>query len=417
MSLETGKWVRVLERLGHPTTYFAGVLDEPFRPGHEEPLAYYRHPEILALTARLFGSGVEMAPSDPPMSGARVARSTATSRRLEELREHLRTALMTFIHDQDVELLLVENALAIPVHVPLGMAIAQVIAETGIPVIAHHHDLPWERQRFAVNTVEDILASAFPPRLPSIQHVVINSDQARQLAWRTGLTSRVVPNVMEFEVPPPAPDAHARRARAALGIPDGTLLVLQPTRVVQRKGIEHAIELVRRLERPAVLVISHASGDEGNAYERRVRQFADLLQVDVRFEADLVTDERTVLPDGRPTFTLADLYPTADLVTYPSTIEGFGNAFLEAVYHRRPIVVNRYAIYEIDIARRGFRAVELDGYVSADAVEQAHLILGDPALAEAWAETNYREGLRWFSFTVLERRLRAVLEECLGADR
>ena len=37
--------------------------------------------------------------------------------------------------------------------------------------------------------------------------------------------------------------------------------------------------------------------------------------------------------------------PHADLVTYPSTFEGFGNAFLEAIYYCRPIVVNTYSIY------------------------------------------------------------------------
>ncbi len=416
VSLETAKWVRVLDRLGHPATFFAGLLDDQFRPGREVPLAYYRHPEILELTARLFGSGVELA-GGGPAGGVTIARSPEISRRLAEIARHLHDEILAFIRDHAVELLLVENALAIPVHVPLGMAITQVIAETGIPTVAHHHDLPWERQRFAVSTIEDILAASFPPRLPSIAHVVINSVQSQQLAWRAGLTSRVIPNVMEFEVAPPLPDAHARTARGALGIPDDHLFVLQPTRVVQRKGIEHAIELVRRLERPAVLVISHAAGDEGNAYERRVREFAHLLGVDVRFEADLVTDAREQLPDGRTTYTLADIYPFADLVTYPSVIEGFGNAFLEAVYFRRPIVVNRYAIYEIDIARRGFRAVELDGYVSADAVEQTLRLLDDPGLAAAWAETNHRQGLRWFSFTVLERRLRAVLDECLGEGR
>ena len=88
-------------------------------------------------------------------------------------------------------------------------------------------------------------------------------------------------------------------------------------------------------------------------------------------------------------YTLADVYPHADLVTYRSSIEGFGNAFLEAVYHRRPIVVNRYSIYEIDIAPRGFRVVEFDGYISAATVAATRRLLDDPALAAAWAETNY----------------------------
>jgi glycosyltransferase involved in cell wall biosynthesis len=417
VSLETQKWATVLGRLGHPLVTFAGLLDPAFRPGREVPLAFYRHPEIVELHRRLFGPEVAAAPDPIGPNGSMPVRTPAISRRLDELRDHLHAELAAWVRDEAIDLLIVENALAIPVHVPLGMALTRLIAETGIPAIAHHHDLPWERQRFAVNAVEDILAASFPPRLPSIQHVVINSVQAQQLAWRTGLTSRVIPNVMEFEVPPSAPSASVAEVRAALHLPPGAALMLQPTRIVQRKGIEHAIELVRRLDRPAVLVISHAGGDEGDEYERRVREFAALLGVELRFGADLVRDEPGQLPDGRRALTLADVFHAADLVTYPSVIEGFGNAFLEAVYFRRPIVVNRYAIYEIDIARRGFRAVELDGYVSSAAVDQTRALLDEPALAAAWAETNVREGLRWFSFTVLERRLRALLDECLGEGR
>ena len=44
--------------------------------------------------------------------------------------------------------------------------------------------------------------------------------------------------------------------------------------------------------------------------------------------------------EGRKIYTLFDVYPHADLVTYPSHYEGFGNAFLEAIYFGKPVVVN-----------------------------------------------------------------------------
>jgi glycosyltransferase involved in cell wall biosynthesis len=310
----------------------------------------------------------------------------------------------------------IENALAIPLNIPLGLAITELVAETGIQTIAHHHDLPWERQRFAVNSAEDLIAMAFPPRLPSIWHVVINTVQAQQLAWRAGLSSRVIPNVMDFDNPPATPDEHALEARDALGVDPDRVLILQPTRVIARKGIEHAIELTKRLDRPATLVITHAAGDEGSAYEHRVRDFARLLEVDVRFEADLVTPLRTVLPDGRLTYTLDDIYPHADLVTYGSSIEGFGNAFLETVYHRRPIIVNRYSIYEIDIEPKGFHAVEFDGFISDAVVDGARRLLDDPAMVREWGDVNYALARRHFSYRVLEHRLDALLGECFGEE-
>ncbi|MCI0344839.1 MAG: hypothetical protein L0221_05260, partial [Chloroflexi bacterium] len=195
------------------------------------------------------------------------------------------------------------------------------------------------------------------------------------------------------------------------------LLLLQPTRVIQRKGIEHAIEFARRLGRPARLVISHAAGDEGLEYEARVREFADLLGVDVSFESALVAEHRGMTPDGRRVYTLGDVYPAADMVTYPSSIEGFGNAFLEAVYYRRPILVNNYSTYEIDIKPKGFRVVWFDGYISEATLAHARSILDDHAAAAAWADTNYELARRHFSFSVLQHRLEGLLAECFGEVR
>ena len=43
---------------------------------------------------------------------------------------------------------------------------------------------------------------AFPPNLPNIEHVVINSEAQEQLAHRKGIASVVIPNVLDFENPP-----------------------------------------------------------------------------------------------------------------------------------------------------------------------------------------------------------------------
>jgi mannosylglucosylglycerate synthase len=425
VSLETAKWAEVLGRLGCQCFYLAGELDRAPGVSRLVPEAFYRHPDIEAInTAAYSGDWATTAAADSEHPAimrrdyfSPYVRPDAVTRRIHQLRAYFKVELYAFIRDFDLDLLLVENALAIPLNIPLGLAIAEIVAETGIPVIAHHHDFAWERQRFAVNSVGDYLAAAFPPSLPSVRHVVINSVQAHQLATRTGLNSQVIPNVMDFDRPPPAPDDYAMGARAALGVADGDYFILQPTRIIQRKGIEHAIELTRRLGVPATLVISHAGGDEGVEYTERVREFAHLLDVHVRFEADQVDASRGETPDGRRVYTLDDVYPQADLVTYPSSIEGFGNAFLEAVYHRRPIVVNRYSIYEVDIRPHGFRVVEFDNYISRTTIEETRRLLEHPALGAEWAEVNYALARRHFSFGVLERRLIALLAECFGERR
>jgi mannosylglucosylglycerate synthase len=154
------------------------------------------------------------------------------------------------------------------------------------------------------STVWEYLNMAFPPHLPSIRHMVINSSAPNWLSLRTGISSLLVPNVMDFDHPPPSPHEYASDVRPALGIAPDEFFFLQPTRVVQRKGIEHAIELVNRLGK-ARLVISHAAGDEGDAYEHRVRDFADLLDVPTNSVSDIIKDQRGRTRDGREIYTLA----------------------------------------------------------------------------------------------------------------
>jgi glycosyltransferase involved in cell wall biosynthesis len=296
-------------------------------------------------------------------------------------------------------------------NIPLGLAITEVLIETEMPAIAHHHDFYWERDRFMTNAAWDYLNMAFPPKLPSVHHTVINSFAAEQLSLRTGITSEINPNVMDFENPPAAPDDYARDVKEALGIEEDELFILQPTRIVQRKGIEHAIELISRLGMKARLVISHSAGDEGHDYEDRLREYSEHMNVNTLFAYDVVDDNRGTTEDGRKIYTLSDIYPHADLVTYPSIFEGFGNAFLEALYFRKPIMVNTYSIYTKDIKPKGFLAIEMDGYVTQAVVDLTKKVLSDPDLCQQAVDRNYEIANQNFSYATLRRRLKNFIGE------
>lgn len=402
VSLETEKWAYVLENLGQQCFYFAGVCDRPAEISYVVPEAYFNHPEINAITEIAYSQSV---------------RPKGMTGRIHALRKYLKAHLYTFIKQFDVDILFVENALSIPMNIPLGLAITELIAETGMPVIAHHHDFYWERKRYLSNCIGDYLDMAFPPRLPGIQHVVINSLAAAQIARRCGISARIIPNVMDFDQPPAPPDDYVAGLRADLGVSANEYFLLQPTRVVRRKGIEHAIELVRRLNLPARLVISHNSGDEGDEYKMHIDEFADLLQVPIVYAGEMIGPQRGKTADGRKIYALQDVYPFADLVTYPSLLEGFGNAFLEALYFRRPVLVNNYTIYAIDIKPKGFRAIEFDGFITQETIEKVREILTDTSgMVAEMTEHNYQLARRYYSYAVLERQWCALLQTCFGEE-
>ena len=396
VSLEIEKWADIFEQEGFTCYYFAGELDRPAERCHLVPEAHFTHPDIKDVYLESFDI---------------TGRDRAVSKKIYQLAIKLKDHLYEFVEKFNIQLIIPENALTIPLNIPLGIALTEFIAETNIQTIAHHHDFYWERDRFMVNAVQDYLNMAFPPVLPSIHHVVINSVADAQLSLRTGVSPRITPNVMDFENPPPPPDEYTSDVRRALGIEDDELFVLQPTRVVQRKGIEHAIEMVHRLGRKTKLIISHASGDEGHDYEQRLVEYSKLMNVDTVFVSDIINEQRGLTADGRKIYTLEDIYPYADLVTYPSIFEGFGNAFLEAIYFRKPIVVNAYSIYTKDIKPKGFSVIEIDGYVTSQAVEKAKQILANPDLCQAMVDHNFELGKKFFSYAVLHQGLRNFMRE------
>ena len=399
VSLETAKWVSVLEGLGGECFFFAGECEWPADRSYVTPEAHFQHPGILQLTADLFGN---------------TLRSPETSAQVDKLKAHLKAHLHRFVRRFDLDLLVVENAVAIPMNIPLGLAVAELVAETGLPSIAHNHDFAWERSRYATGAADDYLRAAFPPVHPAVTQVVINSAGQRQLALRTGANATLVPNVMDYDTPPPAPDAYVADLRAELGISADETVLLQPTRVVPRKRIERAIELAARLDMPCALVISHASGDEGADYAAFLKEYATVMDVGVVYAAELFAPERGRRADGGKLYSLADAYAPADVVTYPSDIEGFGNAFLEAVYFRKPLVICAYDVYRADIRPKGFRVVEFEDYITEETVRRTRELLQDRALVAEMVEHNYAVARRHYSFAVLERLLACLLDRCLG---
>jgi glycosyltransferase involved in cell wall biosynthesis len=251
---------------------------------------------------------------------------------------------------------------------------------------------------------------AFPPDLPSIAHVTINTEARRNLSFRRGISSIIVPNVFDYSVPAPGIDDYNKDLREALGIGKDDIFVLQPTRIVARKGIESAIELVKRMDgRGTKLVISHQAKDEGTEYSQRIFDYAKLLGVELLVRPDIIAENRGTGPAGEKIYSLFDVYPHADFVTYPSTYEGFGNAFLEAIYFKKPLFVNRYSIFASDIEPVGFEAVIMDTYVTGQDVEGAWRFLKDPAWRAAAVEKNFELGKKYFSYAVLEQKIKAIL--------
>jgi glycosyltransferase involved in cell wall biosynthesis len=402
VTLESSKWAEVFQQNGHRCFWFAGELDRGNGSRYLVREAHFQDPVNRWINQEVVG---------------RKERKPSITQAIHEQRAFLKEHLHVFIQRFGLQLLVVQNALTIPMHVPLGLALTETIAETQIPTICHHHDFYWERVRFSVNAVNDYLRMAFPPHLPNIQHAVINSEAREQLALRTGITSVIVPNVLDFETPPRIDDEGTHRFRQSLDLQPDDIMILQPTRIVRRKGIEHAIELVKALNDPRCkLIISHEAGDEGFEYAEWLKDYACENQVDLRLVTTRISDPWHSGPREAPSLSLWDVYPHADFITFPSLYEGFGNAFLEAIYFRKPLLVNRYATFVRDIEPLGFDLAVMDGYLSKQTVQLVREVLSSRDRRTQMVNTNYAIAQRHYSYRRLRERLNLMLAGLFGDE-
>lgn len=394
VSLEAAKIAQVLERRGHRIFNCAGELDGDHE-GTVVPGMHFNDPTALDHARRAFGDDT----ADPTLQAE-----------IEAHANELEQPLREFLDECAIDFAIVQNAFAIPMHLSLAKALRTVFTTRDLPTLAHNHDFHWERERFSRTRIPDFVHAHFPPVAPNIEHAVINTIARQELAARKGVIAVVIPNVFDFATPPPGVDDYNSDFRSAIGVSADDTLILQPTRVVPRKRIELAIELVARLDDPtAKLVVTHEAGDEGVEYLDQLRRQADDLNVEMLNIADVIDSGRGRSADGAKQYSLWDAYPHADFVTYPSVIEGFGNALIETVYFELPAMVNRYPVYEADIAPLGFRFVECDNQITDGVVAEVKSLLASPQARQVATEHNYRIGAAHYSFEALDRILTALV--------
>lgn len=390
VSLEAVRWKTVLKRLRHQVTLIAGELDQK---GILIPDLHFTSPQIHRIHEAIVEENL------PYKEVERQIFSWAG--RIEgELRDVFRR--------YDFDRLIVANVFSIPLHFPLAVALERVITELEVPTVSRNHDFWWERPKYAKSSYFDFFRRYFPPGDPLIQHITINSLAKEELKRRTGLSSTVIGDSFDFRSRLNRLDHFSKSWRQDFQIKASDLVFLQPTRIVARKRIEIAIELVKKLEdNRVVLVLAGDPTDEGLEYALELRDLLKTAGIRAHFIGHRVNARRKIIA-GRRIYTLWDCFANCDFVTYPSKLEGFGNQFIEAVYFKKPVLVNRYEVYKRDLEPLGFEVVEINGKLSNQAVRQVKKLVTDPSLRLRTTERNFAIGAKHFSFEALAKKLRSL---------
>ncbi len=426
VSLEVDKWIDVLTRAGHDIYTIAGRYGSPVAGVREdrqlrlEKIAF--DSEEQQYTERLvFPHLSRRAPHlTPSKLNAILEEIAVTGADLAE-------QIYDYVQENAIDVLVAQNTNAMPMTILGGAAMHRLAGDRRIATIFHHHDFWWERSRFSQNRIESLLHKIMPPTDPGFEHVVISSYAAHILSSIKRVDPWIIPNCEDFEHAVGLDDYNSD-FRSELGFRERDILVVQPTRIIPRKRIEDSIELLgaflRRypeLEGRLQFIVSLYQGDEpDDDYVTEIRRCAERNGVPLHLIADRVASVRGSGPNGEKRYTNRDVLANADLVTYLPIWEGFGNALLEAIAARVPVVVSTYLVYKTDIMPLGLRNIEVrDRYdqesgrlqIPESVLDEIHYVLNHPAERSERVAHNFELARQEFGFHVLEKKLQTVFAE------
>lgn len=404
VGLETEKWIQVLQRMGHEIFILSGDFKgQVVAPERQTllPILSFFSPECEWEQNRAF-----FFPPDDPDELLMM---------IDENAHRVSTAIFDWVLRNKIEVILTENCTALPCHLSMGRGIMKAVENMDIRVVTHDHDYAWERgERYhsPFSEIQKLVKETFPlQNAHHIRHAVINSNARQELEDRFGIVAVVVPNVMDFEQPFGRVDEYNKDLLCQIGLHRDDIALFQITRIVERKGIGVAIDLVGQLDDPKIklVITGTAVDDERKGYYKKIvdRIESQGLGDCVRFAGHRILSQRGTSSSGKKRYSLSDAYAQAVACTYFSTYEGFGNAFVEAVLAKRPIFVNNYKpVFWPDIGSKGFECVMLeDNELTDESVNRIGQVLRDKKLQTEIAEHNFELGRKHFSYEMLEKKL------------
>lgn len=432
VSLEMEKWKKVLEDMGHNVYFLAGSSGTS--KSYIIPELHYKSEENNKFVKNAYEK-LEDYKNEEEFEKDILSYAARIERGLEK-----------FIKDHDIDVLVPNNIWSLGWGIPAAIAFDNVIKRLGIKCVAHHHDFSWEREKYSKPTchfVKEVLNTYFPPKHDLIKHVVINKLAQEQMKIRKGLDTTVVPNVFDFDAPVWDKDDYNKDFRDKIGLRENDIMILQATRIAERKAIELAIDVVGELVKEGnrkvleekllydgrydgrnfdrnsriVLVLAGLPESEGNYIELLIER-ANKKNVELLFINDIIEHSRCEI-DGKKCYSLWDAYVFADLITYPSILEGWGNQFLEGLFAKKPMIVYEYPVFKSDIKELGFNIVSLgsthikdennlakiDYEIVKNAAKESIKLLTDAAYRNNFVEENFSLAKEYLSYKSLARIL------------
>lgn len=439
VSLEIEKRMDILNQLGYESVLVSGPKSK--NSDYIIDSLNFDDPQIVSLTQKFFNENIK---EQEIMS------------LLDEINEvslSIKRSLINIIEIEKPDFLFLHNIFSHGRHVAAGKAFYEVIEEYKIPTLGMHHDFYFERPVYTKVTQPKLLQyleKYIPPVSPFIKHAVINTMTERVLVKKRDLRAQVITDTFDFAQKKWSKDEYNQGLAekfSSLGIDDHDITILQATRIVSRKSIEFAIYLVKYINennllhsfinqelynnnkiitknsKIHLLIVGYAE-DDGLAYLEELKTLSKGLSY-VHFLSDIVQAERSI-ENGQKRYSLWDCYTHVDAVSYPSTFEGWGNQFIEAVFAKLPIICYEYPVFKTDIKPFGYNYISLsDKSEKHDSYNYLRVLSSDQICKTSdkllrclfdkdtnrLLDENFKIGCEYHSYHSLENNLKEVFQD------
>jgi mannosylglucosylglycerate synthase len=246
-------------------------------------------------------------------------------RLLESLEKHLGSLIKQF------DCFVVHNMFTMPFNIAATQTLCS-LAERNRRFVAWTHDLAATNPDYSVPhyRIFDLIRN----RQPGVKYVTISEARATDFRGLTGTeVDAIVPNGLDFAFT----CALTQEVSELVGDDLSTsIILLYPTRVLRRKNIAFALQIVGALRDIGLKVRLLVTGAPDSHNRSDPEYFAGLKQLaaDLGIRSMVNWVNETFHVDDRQ---LHSLYMAADALLFTSRQEGFGLPLLEAAAHRLPV--------------------------------------------------------------------------------
>ena len=222
-----------------------------------------------------------------------------------------------------------------------------------------NHDFLWERQYKLRGPIREIYEH-FLPVINSNNLTVVSTQYAAEMFKKRypNINVVVIPSLFDFRNDLSLTHSKKKIFRDSIGVQERDILIIQPSRISPPKGIHLSINLAYNIKkhtgkRVVLLVTGSRSVGFSTNYHKQLIKFADEIGVEVIWTKfpyakcnGLVCDHNNCM---------ATAYMSSDIVSMPSSVEGFGNPVIESVVFKKPLVTTEYPVMKYEFLAKGFR--------------------------------------------------------------